>query len=285
LKKMQEYRANIVATGLAFPEGPRWRDDRFWFTDQHDASVYQMTPNGQLYRYATTEDRPGGIDWLPDGSLLVVYMTQQRLMRRVEHHWEQYADLSELASYHCNDLVVGSQGAVFMGNFGEAIGLNPVMRPAELIRIDPNGKAEVVDREVVFPNGSVITDDGCQLRVAETFAHRITQFDLDQKERITHRRVWAELGAATPDGICLDAEDALWVASPKTHELLRVARGGRVLARCLTQGAPYACMLGGDQRRTLYICTSESDDPIEAARIKSGRIESSIVDVAGAGRP
>jgi sugar lactone lactonase YvrE len=206
-------------------------------------------------------------------------------MRRVEDRWETYADLSALASYHCNDLVVDQNGVVFAGNFGEPIRPGEPMGPAELIRIDPAGRAEVVDRQLVFPNGSAISDDGRLLLVAETFAHRISCFDLDEASRISNRRLWANLGDATPDGICLDAEGALWVASPATQETLRVARDGEILDRCRTVGTPYACMLGGSDRKRLTICTSESDDPAEAARIKSGRIECASVEVPGAGLP
>jgi sugar lactone lactonase YvrE len=282
---MREYQASEIVGGLAFPEGPRWHENSFWFTDQHDASVYHLTTEGELTRYATTDDRPGGLGWLPDGSLLVVYMTQRRLMRRVESNWEEYADLSSLASYHCNDFVVDHRGVVFAGNFGEPIMPGRPMAPAELIRVDPSGQAEVVSRDLVFPNGSAITEDGHSLLVAETFAHRISRFALDSESRITGHDIWADLGAATPDGICLDTEDALWVASPFTHEVLRVAEGGDLLGRCQTLGTPYACMLGDEDRQTLYICTSETDDPAEAARIKSGRIESVQVDVPGCGLP
>ena len=282
---MHEYQAEPIAGGLAFPEGPRWHDNHFWFTDQHDASVYQLSPAGALTRYATTEDRPGGLGWLPDGSLLVVYMTRRKLMRRSQDRWVEYADLSSLASFHCNDIVVDSRGVVFAGNFGEPIKPGQPMGPAELIRIDTNGQAQVVSNDLVFPNGSAISEDGTELIIAETFAHRISRFDLDSDSQLSNHRIWAELGDVTPDGICLDAEGALWVASPFTHEVLRLAEGGERLASCRTQGTPYACMLGGDDRRTLYICTSESDEPEEAARIKSGRIESVQVDVPGCGLP
>jgi sugar lactone lactonase YvrE len=275
----------IIVEGLAFPEGPRWHAGRFWFTDQHAGAVCQLSDQDRLELFAATEDRPGGLGWLPDGSLLVVYMTQRRLMRRGDKGWALYADLSELASYHCNDLVVDRHGVVFAGNFGEPIKADEPMGTAQLIRVDPTGRAEVVDSELIFPNGSAITEDGRLLLVAETFAHRITCFDLDEASQIANRRLWANLGEATPDGICLDAEGALWVASPATGETLRVARSGAILDRCRTRGTPYACMLGGSDRKRLYICTSETDDPAEAARIRSGRIEAVRVEVPGAGLP
>ena len=282
---MQEITAKVVAEGLAFPEGPRWRNDCLWFTDQHDATLYRLTAQGELQPFAATDKRPGGLGWLPDGKLLMVLMEARCIVRRVDDGWQPYVDLSTLASFHCNDMVVTRQGVVFAGNFGEEPVPGRPPRPAELIRIDRNAAAEIVDRELVFPNGSVISDDGRNLLVAETFAHRVTGFELDSDDRITARYLWADLGAATPDGICLDADEALWIASPVTHEVLRVRRGGDVLARCSTRGAPYACMLGGDDRKTLYVCTSETTDPDEATRIRSGRIELARVDVPGAGLP
>ena len=282
---MREFHATVMVEGLAFPEGPRWHDGWLWFTDQHDATLYRLSPQGLLQPFAATGKRPGGLGWLPDGSLLMVLMEARCIVRRIDDGWEPYVDLSALASFHCNDMVVSRAGVIFAGNFGEEPVAGRALRPAELVRVDRNANAEVVDRELVFPNGSVITDDGLNLLVAETFANRITCFDLDDQDRIVGRHLWAELGNATPDGICLDAEGALWIASPATHEVLRVRRGGEVLARCRTLGAPFACMLGGDDRKTLFVCTAETTDPDQAARIRSGRIETVRVDVGGAGLP
>ena len=282
---MKSYETEISATGLAFPEGPRWHDDRLWFTDQHARRIYAMQASGALQTVAHTSDLPGGLGWLPDGTLLVVYMTQRRIMRLSGTKLHPYADLSQHARFHCNDMVVDAVGRVYAGNFGFDLHGGAAMRATEIILIDSDGAIEPFATDVVFPNGSVITPDGTQLLVAETFAHRISAFDLDSDGRLQSRWVWAELGEATPDGICLDREGALWVASPGTREVIRVKQDGDILARCTTRGTPYACMLGGHGRRTLFVCSAETDDPDQAARRKSGRIEQVDVAAPGAGRP
>jgi len=287
---MKTYYAKIVAQGLAFPEGPRWHEDRLWFTDQHGRAVYAMDSEGNLDIVIHTKDLPGGLGWLPDGTMVVVYMTARRLMRLSGTTLTEHADLSELASFHCNDMVADRQGRIYVGNFGFDLHGGASVRNAEIILVDADGSPELFTKDVVFPNGSAITPDGGTLLVAETFAHRITAFRLDPEGRLSSRDAfakdtWAELGPATPDGICLDADDALWMASPGTRELIRITQGGDRLARCETAGTPYACMLGGTDRRTLYVCTSETDSPEDAPRLKSGRIEQVRVEMPGVGLP
>lgn len=282
---MKHYRTEVAAQGLAFPEGPRWHQGKLWFTDQHARTVHTLSMDGRLDTRAETADLPGGLCWLPDGTTLVVYMTERRLMRLDEDGLTEYVDLSGLASFHCNDLVADSQGRIYAGNFGFDLHGGAPVRPAELLLVDPDRQVELISEQVVFPNGSVITPDGIRLLVAETFAHRISEFRLDPRGRAEDHTIWADLGDATPDGICLDADLHLWVASPGTGELRLVRRGGETLATCETVGTPYACMLGGEDRQTLFVCTSETDDPAEALGLRSGRIERVRVDSPGAGLP
>ena len=282
---MTAYRTITLADGLAFPEGPRWHDGRLWFTDQHARTINTVTPEGERRIIAETDDLPGGLGWLPDGTLLVVYMTRRCIMRLDDGRLSLHADLAELASFHCNDMLVDPSGRAFVGNFGFDLHGGAEVTAAELIQVEPDGQARVVDRSLVFPNGSAITPDARQLLVAETFGHRIRAFDLDRTGVTGDNQVWAELDGLTPDGLCLDADDALWIASPGTRSLTRVKQGGVSLDRCETVGTPYACMLGGDDRRTLFVCSSETDDPAEAARRRSGRIEATRVGAPGAGLP
>lgn len=282
---MTAYRATTLTDGLAFPEGPRWHAGRLWFTDQHARTINTVTPEGEHAIIAETDDLPGGLGWLPDGSLLVIYMTRRRIMRLDDGRLSLHADLGEIASFHCNDMLVDPSGRAYVGNFGFDLHGGADMTTAELIQVEPDGQARVVDRSLVFPNGCAITPDGRRLLVAETFGHRIRAFDLDQAGVTGDNHVWAELDRLTPDGLCLDADNALWIASPGTRSLTRVKQGGVGLDRCETVGSPYACMLGGDDRRTLFVCSAETDDPAEAARRRSGRIESTRVDVPGAGLP
>jgi len=275
----------VAATGLAFPEGPRWHDGRLWFTDQHARAIMTLDDAGALTTEAATTDLPGGLGWLPDGTLVVVYMTERRLMKVDADGITPYADLSAFAPWHCNDMVADAAGRIYTGNFGFDLHGGEPPRPGDLLLVDVDGEVEVFAPGLVFANGCAITPDGATLLVAETFAHRISAFDLDRRGRMASRRIWAQLGDTTPDGICLDAEGALWIASPGTGELLRVAAGGSLLARCTTTGTPYACMLGGGDGRTLYVCSAETDSPEDAPRLRSGRIEQTRVEVPGAGLP
>jgi sugar lactone lactonase YvrE len=256
-----------------------------WFTDQHAGAVLALATDGRLETITRTRDRPGGLCWLPDGTPIVVYMTERRLMQLGRRGPADYADLSALASFHCNDMVADAQGRLYVGNFGFDLHAGEAVRGAEIVLVDVDRRAEVAATDLIFPNGSVITPDAKTLLVAETFAHRVSALALDARGRVRGRRVWAELGEATPDGICLDAQGALWVASPGTEALFRIGPTGEILAQCVTRGTPYACMLGGADRRTLFVCTAETDRPEEAARRASGRIEWVRVRVPGSGLP
>jgi sugar lactone lactonase YvrE len=282
------YSTYVVVSGLVFPESPRWHQDRFWFTDQFAGRVMTLTLDGVLDTVATLPDHAGGLGWLPDGTTLVVGMTERRLHRSKkgsEPFFELHANLAGLAGFHCNDLLVDAQGGAYVGNFGyDILGGAPTVS-TKLIRVDPDGRARAVGGPLVFPNGMALTPDGATLIVAETFARRLSSFQVSPDGDLSDHRTWADLGTATPDGICLDAEGALWVASPTTRQLLRVCAGGAVLDRVETLGAPYACMLGGPDRRILYVCTAETHDPARALGNPSGRIEVVNVAVPGVGLP
>jgi len=282
------YSTYVVVSGLVFPESPRWHQDRFWFADQFAGRVMTLTLDGVLDTVATLPDHAGGLGWLPDGTTLVVGMTERRLHRSKkgsEPFFELHANLAGLAGFHCNDLLVDAQGGAYVGNFGyDILGGAPTVS-TKLIRVDPDGRARAVGGPLVFPNGMALTPDGTTLIVAETFARRLSSFQVSPDGDLSDHRTWADLGTATPDGICLDAEGALWVASPTTRQLLRVCAGGAVLDRVETLGAPYACMLGGPDRRILYVCTAETHDPARALGNPSGRIEVVNVAVPGVGLP
>ncbi|MFI5314997.1 MAG: SMP-30/gluconolactonase/LRE family protein [Myxococcota bacterium] len=159
-------------------------------------------------------------------------------------------------------------------------------RTTSLALVDPDGKARVAATDLMFPNGAVITPDEQTLIVGETFAARLTAFEIARDGSLSKRRVFAQLeGGAVPDGIALDAEGAIWVASPTTGECLRVHEGGRVSRRVRGSALAYACALGGPDRRTLFICTAETHDPIQCVSKRTGRIEVTTVDVPGAGWP
>ncbi|MEW8505467.1 MAG: gluconokinase, GntK/IdnK-type [Candidatus Thiodiazotropha sp.] len=262
-----------VLEGLMFPEAPRWRDGRLWFTDQHAGRIVRMTPRGEAETVTTLDDLPGGLGWLPDGRLLVVSMTKRRVVVLEEGALQPYADLSHHASFHCNDMLTDSQGRCYVGNFGYDLHGGAEQQPAELILVNTQGECSIVADDMVFPNGCVLTADGSTLLVAETFASRITAFDVQTDGSLLNRRIWAELGDACPDGICLDKAGSLWIAAPNLSCLLLVHEGGEIIRRVRPIGAPYACMLGGEAGDRLFITSAETDDPESAKAMKSGRIE------------
>jgi len=287
----------VLLDGLVFPEGPRWHEGRFWFSDMHARKVMAVDTDGRAEIIVEVPNQPSGLGWLPDGRLLIVSMTDRTLLRLDDDGLAEVADLSDLASYHCNDMVVDGQGRAYVGNFGFDLGSMEDLaapRPAELVMVTPEGRAEVVADELGFPNGMVITADGKTLIVGETFAARLTAFTIDADGSLSNRRVWAgfddkgfavEADRVSPDGICLDADDGVWVTSPMTREVVRVCEGGAVTDRFGVETTPYACMLGGDDGKTLFICTAPTHEPEEARALAGGRIETRKVWSPRAGLP
>jgi sugar lactone lactonase YvrE len=252
----------------------------------HAHEVIAMSPDGARETVFLHSGPVSGLGWLPHGDLLVVSMVDQQLLRIDAGGWATvHGDLSSVATGRCNDMVVDAVGRAYVGNFGYDIIASAPQKPAEMVMVEPNGAARVVARDLQFPNGTVITPDGKTLVVGESMGHRLTAFDVAVDGGLTNRRVWAELGEGVPDGIALDAEGAIWVASPFTHELLRVKQGGQVAERIKREQMPIACMLGGPARRTLFLLTSESIDPDVLRAKRNSRIETTEVEVAGAGLP
>ena len=277
----------VVVDGLAFAEAPRWHDGALWWSDMHGGQVGRLA-DGKIEAVCQVPMRPSGLGWLPDGRLLVVSMADKRLMRlEADGTLAVHADLSGLVPRRLNDMVVDAAGRAYVGNFGFELddGGEPPA-PTVLVRVDPDGAASVAADDLMFPNGTVITPDGRTLIVGETFAGRLTAFDIAADGGLSGRRVWAQLPErAVPDGICLDADGAIWVASPGTDECLRMREGGAVAARIATGRPAYACMLGGPDRRTLFVCTADSHNPERQRTERNGRMEAFDVDVAGAGLP
>ena len=271
LKK--QFFTHTLVDGLMFPEAPRWFNGELWFSDQHARRVVRMRPDGSLIEVMQTPDLPGGLGWLPDGTALVVLMTERRVCRIVNGQLEDYADLSGLASFHCNDMLVDAQGRAWVGNFGYDLHGGEPVKTAEIIMIPLNGLPRIAAQDVIFPNGMAITDDGNTLIVAETFAARITAFNITTDGQLGKPQLWADLKGAYPDGLCLKADGTLWVAAPNINQVLQLAEGGEILSRTITSGRPYACMFGGDDGEQLYITSSETDDPEKAKIQQSGRIE------------
>jgi sugar lactone lactonase YvrE len=277
---------DTLLDGLCFGEGPRWHDGRLWLSDMHGHTVLTVDLDGKREDVAHVPEKPSGLGWLPDGRLLVVSMDDRRLLRREPGgRLVTHADLSGFTSQPCNDMVVDAAGRAFVGNFGFDLHAREKPRATCLVRVDPDGRASVAAEEMRFPNGSVITPDGRTLIVGESFGGCLTAFTIGADGALSGRREWAKLEGAVPDGICLDAENAVWVASPVSHEVLRVREGGAVAERIPVGRMAIACMLGGPDRRTLFVLTADVLEPAECAVRRSARVEIARVDVPGAGFP
>jgi sugar lactone lactonase YvrE len=276
----------VLLDNLCFGEGPRWHDGRLYYSDMHAHTVNALDLNGRNEVIVEVAANPSGLGWLPDGRMLIVSMMDRKLLRLENGALKLHADLGALASSHCNDMVVDRHGRAYVGNFGYDFFKGETQKTAELIMVAPDGAARVVAPDLGFPNGTVIPPDGKTLIVGESFAHRLTEFDIADDGSLSNRRVWAQLGESSmPDGIALDAEGAIWVASPFSHELLRVKRGGEVVEQIKREQMPIACALGGPDRHMLYVLTSESVEPDQCRSKRSARIESTEVEVPGAGLP
>lgn len=274
----------ILVDGLCFGEGPRWHEGELWLSDMHARQVLRVSAQGNKEVVVTlNDDDPSGLGWLPNGDLLIVGMTKRQLLRFDGTELHVHADLSGLASWYCNDMVVDGQGRAYVGNFGFDLHNRAKPRPAELIRVDPDGRASVENDELMFPNGAVITPDGSTLIVGESFGGRLTAFDIAADGSLSNKRLWAELPErAVPDGICLDRQGGIWSASPTSNECIRQLEGGEVTHRYeLTRGA-FACMLGGD---ALYVLTAQSSVPAECRANKDARVEVFDAPYPGAGWP
>jgi sugar lactone lactonase YvrE len=262
---------STVVAELHFAEAPRWREDRLWFSDFYAGLVRSVRADGSDLRVeASVPEQPSGLGWLPDGRLLVVSMRDRKILRREpDGSLVVHADLGEYATGHLNDMVVDAAGRAFAGNFGYDLMAGAPMATAALHRVDPDGSVTEVAADLWFPNGLVITDDG-MLLVNETFGNRVTAFDLTPAGDLVNRRVWAEFGpvpterefekvmpqlVVAPDGACLDADGALWIADAIGGRLLRLVDGK--ITDELRPGTPvYACAVGGPGGRTVFACAA-----------------------------
>jgi sugar lactone lactonase YvrE len=265
-------KAEPFVRGLSFGEGLRWHGGRYWYSDFYQHRISSVGMDGKPRVEVEFDDQPSGLGWLPDGRLLFVAMTKQRVMRReADGTIVQHADLSHLATFHTNDMVVDARGNALVGCFGfnldkyieehgpAALYAEPGPPRAPIMRVTPDGKASVVSPAQRFPNGMVIVDGGKTLIVAETIMPGLTAFDLAADGTLSNRRVWASLAEhqpIAPDGICADSESAIWCANATAHECVRVGKGGTILERVETSMNAYACCLGGDDGKSLLIATA-----------------------------
>jgi len=292
---MAEVRA--LSTGHSLLEGPRWRDGSLYVSDFFTRRVLKFDETGSYRTVCEVPGMPSGLGWTPDGRLLVVSMTDRALWRLDGDELCQVADLSGVAAWHCNDMVVDQRGRAYIGNFGWDESTSSTIVPTSLIVVEPDGSVNSTADDVVFPNGMVITPDGGTLLIAETFSARITAFDISPDGRLFNRRLWAsfsdeefltttravEAGVCLPDGIALDSDGCLWVADANGSGVLRVREGGDVLQRIPIDEnqTGYAVAMGGADLRTLFICAAAPYSTVDVSTVHTSRLLSCRVDVAG----
>ena len=284
---------------IYFPEGPRWRVGadgvgRLWYSDVLAGAVMAVDLEGNVDKVAAVAELPSGLGWRPDGTLLVVSLGDGKLMAVGEDGGlSAVGDMKSLDGLCCNDMVVDARGRAYIGSFrlfDETRHPGPGNMPgfSHIIRVDPNGSATIAADRMTFPNGAVISPDGKTYIVAESFANRLSAFDIAADGSLTNRRVWADIGAP-PDGIALDVEGCLWVAVPYyiyggPGGFVRVREGGEIVDRIDVEGVgSYACTLGGPDMTTLFLCLSTL---LGAERHPGdGRIMAVEVEVPGTGSP
>jgi len=272
--------------GLRFPESPRWGEGCLWFSEKRAKRIV-CVDNGTIINTLDVPGEPGGLGWDPEGRLLVVSMGDQRILRLEGHGLlKEFAHLSELVRGKCNDMVVDQRGRAYVGDFGYDLLSGEDPAPGHLVMVDLEGSARLVADDLGFPNGVVIHEERRLLIVAESAAGRLTAFTVDDDGGLRDRRIFAELGSGVPDGICLDAEGAVWYADPLNCEVVRVEEGGRVLQKISTgQEGAFACVLGGQDGRNLYVCTYTESASVDPSAPPVGSILLAKVDVPTAGSP
>lgn len=290
------YETQVLLEGLVFPEGPRWHDNRLWFSDIYDHKIIAVDIYGDAEIIVEVPGKSSGLGWLPDGRLLLVSIDDNKLLRLDPYGLTEIANLESLGASHSNDMVVDSYGRAYIGYTGFDFETQPFVY-ASIIMVTPEGDARVVAADMALPNGTVITPDGRTLIVAETMDSCLTAFNIQSDGTLKNRRIWAQLSEGPvprsnsfaelveigqafilPDGICLDAEGAIWVANPFGQEVIHVVEGGKVTDRVRLSADVTACMLGGPDGRILFIT-------IPGVQNKDGRIEMVEVDVPSAGLP
>jgi sugar lactone lactonase YvrE len=289
--------------GGSFFEGPRWHDGRWWVSDYYRERVLTVDPSGDAVDVLRVPGQPSGLGWMPDGSLLVVSRCDRRVLRRwPDGRVSVHAEVAGLCGGYLNDMVVDRNGRAYVGEMGFALDEYADPTTAVLIRIDPDGTASVAARDLYFPNGSVITPDGAALIVGETAGARYTAFTIAPDGSLHDRRVWAQVAPTPtlttfaetlarlefgPDGCTLDAEGLIWSADDIGARCVRLAPGGAIVAEVAMPAGlnVFACMLGGEDGRTLLMCAAPDFDAQARAARHESVLLTTVVDVPHAGLP
>lgn len=273
----------IVLDDLSFGESPRWHDGRLWLCDWGAREIVAVDLDGTRELVAELPTFPFSIDWLPDGRLVVV--TDGALFIEHDGAMEQWLDLKELSDRPWNEIVVDGVGNTFVNGIGFDLMTGEKPAPGLIAVVTPDGSARQVADGLAFPNGMVVTPDSGTLVVAESYAGRLTAFDIGADGSLTNRRVWADLGEAAPDGLCLDEEGAIWYADVPHRQCVRVREGGEVLQTVELDRGGFACMLGGADRRTLLVLVARWVGTASVEADRTGQVIAIDAPAAGAGYP
>jgi sugar lactone lactonase YvrE len=279
---------NVLMDGLSFPESTRWHDDRLWFCDWAAQELIALDLDGRREVIANVPSFPFCIDWLPNGELLINAAAHKAVLTLNDAgELETYADLSHLARIPPNnEIVVDGRGNAYVngGGFDMMAGEPPA--PGMIALVKPDGTATQVADGIEFGNGMAITPDDRTLIVAESYAFRLTAFDIQDDGMLANRRTWAELGEnVPPDGICLDADGAVWYADVPNHRCRRVAEGGELLDEVPVDRGCFACMLGGTDGRALFMLANAFDPATGSVGQQTGQVVMAGAPAPGAGWP
>jgi sugar lactone lactonase YvrE len=289
--------------GGSFFEGPRWHDGRWWVSDFYRHLVLAVDTAGEAEEIVQVEGQPSGLGWTPSGELRIVSMKDHRLLElSAGGSLEVVADLTPWSGGPSNDMVVDGRGRAYVGNFGFDLMAQAPPAPATLVLVELDGSARPVADDLLFPNGAVVTPDGSTLIVGESTGSRYTAFDVADDGSLSGRRLWAQLAPTPgpggfdevlgalqviPDGCCLDAEGCIWSADAAGGRAIRIAEGGEILdeVRVPSGMGVFACMLGGDDGRTLLLCTAPDFFEHLRSAAREAVLVTTTVEVPGAGWP
>jgi sugar lactone lactonase YvrE len=244
--------ATLLADGFVFLEAPKWQDGKVWISDVMDGAIYTVTLDGRREKVCAVPGKPAGLGFMPDGTLIIASLLDKKLLQWSGGVLSDYRDLSMLAGPP-NDFVIDGKSRIYLGDFGYDRFGGEAPKATNLVRIDPDRSISIVAEDVEFPNGAAIINDGRTLVVNETWVGRITAFDLSEDGTLANRRLFADLGDRGPDGMCADAEGALWIGCYNSGDVLRVKDGGEITHHYHFNGGGISCALGGEDGHTLFM--------------------------------
>ncbi len=276
----------LVGNKLAYPEAPRWHEEKLWFNDIFSGELKTLNQNNQIKVIAKHDGLMSGIGWFSDNSLCIVSVFHHQLLRWKNNELKVWADIDDGNTFASNDMVVSQDDNSYVGNISFDYNKGETAAPCNIKMINSDGKMKIVATELQVPNGLVISSDGKTLITAESLADRLTAFEINVDGSLSNRRLWAQLPeGAMPDGICLDGEGCIWTACNHLRAVVRVSPNGNIIEKINVPDYPLACMLGGNDGKTLFILTTVTFDPVEAKKLLGGKIYQVNVDISHTGRP